>query len=229
MAYTTDELNQTGIYVIINRDTGKRYIGSTAESFRKRWNRHKSDLRGNRYDNPYLQKAWNKYTEFRFEFKILEVVPKEEWTDKRYLLDIEQMYLDTYQPEYNICKSAGNTLGRLHTEESKKKCGQANLGNKYWVGKNHSEESKQKISKSREGKYKAENNHFYGKKHSDESKEKVAKANSKNYKIYSPDGQEFIINNMAAFCREYNLNNGNLSSVASGKVKQCKGWRAEYL
>jgi group I intron endonuclease len=120
MTYTTAELNQTGIYAIINRDTGKAYIGSAGRSFKLRWVEHKRSLRKGKHHSILLQRAWDKYTEFRFEFRILEVVPKEECIDVKYLLDIEQMYLDTYQPEYNICKVAGNAMkGRKHSEETK--------------------------------------------------------------------------------------------------------------
>jgi len=37
------------------------------------------------------------------------------------LLEREQYYLDNLQPEYNIVKTAGSTLGYKHTEESLEK------------------------------------------------------------------------------------------------------------
>ena len=76
MTYTAAELNQTGIYAIINRDNGKAYIGSTCRSFKRRWLEHKGLLRQGRHHSLKLQNSWNKYTEFRFDFIILEIVPK---------------------------------------------------------------------------------------------------------------------------------------------------------
>lgn len=130
MNYTKEELNQTGIYAIINLNNGKKYIGSAARGFRHRWHTHKSDLKRDCHHSSYLQNSWNKYGESNFEFKIIEVVPKEEWTDNKYLLDIEQMYLDTFQPEYNILPTAGSNLGMKTSEETKRKLSLAMKGKK---------------------------------------------------------------------------------------------------
>lgn len=59
--------------------------------------------------------------------------------------------------------------GKHHTEETKRKISEANIGRKW------SEEAKQKMSEQRAG----EKNAMYGKHHTDEAKEKVAKATSK--------------------------------------------------
>lgn len=67
-------------------------------------------------------------------------------------------------------------------------------GNTYWLGKKHTEETKQKISKAHKGKKYSEeriqqmrkqfggkNNPMYGKHHNETTKQKISKANSKNY------------------------------------------------
>lgn len=67
--------------------------------------------------------------------------------------------MDFYKPEYNICPTAGNSLGRKHSEETKQKLREANLGKKYSkeyrekitlskIGTKLSEETKKKISNS---------------------------------------------------------------------------------
>lgn len=81
--------NQTGIYQIICKTTGKRYIGSTGVSFRKRWTCHLSALRRNKHSSIYLQNAWNKYGESNFLFLIIDIIPKDK------CLKQEQMYFDT--------------------------------------------------------------------------------------------------------------------------------------
>ncbi|MEH1957658.1 NUMOD3 domain-containing DNA-binding protein [Nostoc sp.] len=239
MTYTTAELKQTGIYAIINLDTGKRYIGSTGKNFSHRWSGHISSLRNNKHHSPRLQNAWNKYGEDKFEFKILEVVPKEEWVDNKYLMDIEQMYLDTYQPEYNICPTAGSNLGRVWSEEYRKTMSKA------LKGKRHSEESKQKMSLAKKGipiseeasnKRKSKNH-----KHSQESLFKMSLKKkgsnnpmygqrgenskySKEYSFISPLGVVHNFKGMSEFCKRFNLDKSTMLNVAKGVYKQHKGW-----
>lgn len=111
-----------GIYKITNIANGKIYIGSSAgkRGIVDRWYQHKSKLKHNRHCNRYLQKAYNKYSAINFIYEILEECAPES------CLEREQYYLDTlksYDPKigYNLCKTAGNTLGKKHSPESKLK------------------------------------------------------------------------------------------------------------
>ena len=52
---------------------------------------------------------------------------------------------------------------------------------------------------------------------------------SGKYKILSPEGVEFIISNLSAFCRESNLNLSNMHSVAMGRYRHYKGWQVRYI
>jgi len=106
-----------GIYCIYNKVSKKIYIGSSFD-IKKRWVAHKSDLRTRRSNNSYLQRAWDKYGEDSFEFKILETV-----NDKEVLYQREQYWMDKtscYNRSigYNICESA---CGHEVSEESKQK------------------------------------------------------------------------------------------------------------
>ena len=83
------DLEKIGVYSIVNKLNNKQYIGSTSESFRKRWNLHKYHLRNNKHKNSHLQYSWNKYGEENFEFIILE-----KCDDKNKVLEIEQLYID---------------------------------------------------------------------------------------------------------------------------------------
>ena len=103
----TTEIDKIGIYQILNKINGKLYIGSTSESFRKRFNLHKYHLRNDKHKNSHLQYAWNKYGEESFEFSIIEISEiKEE------VLDREQYYIDSFDFEnlYNINPFASGGL-----------------------------------------------------------------------------------------------------------------------
>jgi hypothetical protein len=63
-----------------------------------------------------------------------------------------------------------------------------------------------------------------GRKQPQSQKNKVAAALSKEYIITDPDGNEFEVNNLTKWCRENNLDQGNMTRVANGKAKQHKGY-----
>ncbi len=44
------------------------------------------------------------------------------------------------------------------------------------------------------------------------------------YKIKSPNGEIFEIDDMKRFCKDRELNQGNMSEVANGKMQSYKGW-----
>ena len=57
---------------------------------------------------------------------------------------------------------------------------------------------------------------------------KLGKANPKLYKTYLvtfPDGTQQIVTGMKGFCQEHNLNPGNMSSVAKGKLPHHKQFK----
>ena len=66
----------TGIYCITNRINGKKYVGSSI-CIHKRFGEHKTELRGKRHINSYLQKSYKKNGEENFVFEIIEECPKE--------------------------------------------------------------------------------------------------------------------------------------------------------
>jgi hypothetical protein len=68
-----------------------------------------------------------------------------------------------------------------------------------------------------------------GFKQTDKQKAAATKALSKTWEIIWPDGKLEIIENMGKFCRENSLSNSNMSSVASGSLKQHKGFKCKRL
>ena len=87
-----------GIYVIICKINKKMYIGSSM-NLDKRIKRHKSDLKGNRHDNKYLQNDWNLFGEDCFEFK---VVKNYDEIDRKSLEKIEYNYIEKNDNLYNV-------------------------------------------------------------------------------------------------------------------------------
>lgn len=109
------------IYAIVNSVNGKRYIGSTND-LAKRFSRHKKTLERGEHHSVYLQRAYNFYGKSSFSFEILEECPSEN------VLKREQEYLDV-RAEYNMAKTSVAVMaGRHHTEEARRKIGDASRG-----------------------------------------------------------------------------------------------------
>jgi group I intron endonuclease len=101
----------TGIYLIeINE---QQYVGSTATSFNARFKKHMSDLIANRHGNIIMQRLYNKYQNIKFS--ILEECEPD------IVLQREQYFIDTLNPSINICKKAGNSMGRMVSDETRQK------------------------------------------------------------------------------------------------------------
>ncbi len=144
-----------GIYKILNKVTGKFYIGSSV-NIRVRINWHFRQLNNGCHSNQHLQKSWLKYGSDAFKFCIVE------YCQKNQLMMIEQHYLDVLQAYirgYNLSPSAQNNTGIIWSQESNKKRSMAHKGqvsklkgvSSTRVGYKMSEETKRKISISHKG------------------------------------------------------------------------------
>lgn len=153
------------IYCIINKITGKRYVGSAVDFYgRKR--QHLSHLRRGIHHSPYLQRSWDKYKEENFDFIILETVEK-----KENLILREQWWIDNTPSEYNACKIAGSSLGIKRRPETLKKIRLAILGVKHPEWRN-------KIKSEAQG---GKNHWQYGKKMPESVKKKKSDSLKKLY------------------------------------------------
>lgn len=106
----TELKKKSGIYKIVINN--KFYIGSACNLY-QRIHHHKSELLKNKHANTHLQRSFNKHKYFTFE--ILAECPKE------YLLKLEQWFMDSLKPQYNIRKEAKSNYGLRMSEEQKKK------------------------------------------------------------------------------------------------------------
>ena len=217
---------ESGIYIITNLESGKVYIGSTAQRFQKRWGQHLYVLRRGACNNTHLQRAWNKYGEDAFEFGILEYVD-----DPKELHLAEQFWVDVYQEEgtelYNIATiGPAPWLGRRHTAETKLKMSKAAMGRRYSdetrrrmseasklrTGRLVSEETRRKISAT-----------LMGHPVSQETRLKW----SKPYPafIHQETGEVIPAGvNLTGLCRERGLTQRNMWAVVAGKRRICQGW-----
>jgi group I intron endonuclease len=104
----------SGIYQIQSKIKPERiYIGG-AVNIQKRWWSHLSTLRNNKHENSKLQNHFNKYGESDLQFSILLGCEKED------LIRVEQYFLDSYNPFFNILKIACLSTGHTSYWKGKK-------------------------------------------------------------------------------------------------------------
>lgn len=133
----------------------------------------------------------------------------------------------------NPSRGKGGAVGPC-SEETKEKLRERAL-KRYSDPTNHprfgaivSEETRKKISDANRGKKSA----FKGKTHSLETINKMSAAkrgvkregSKKTYIFISPEGQIVNVHGLTDWCKNMNLNSGNMSSLYSGKIKSYKGW-----
>lgn len=165
-----------GIYMIKNKLNGNIYIGQSVDIY-DRWDEHLRALRGEYHFNNHLQRSWNKYKEYNFEFSVVEECFEDE-------LDDREIYwisnYDSYHNGYNQTKGGGGMRGFKHSDKTRKKISESTKGeNAPWYGKQRSEETKIKIGAASKARLvDLENHPMYGKKHSEESKDKMRKSHS---------------------------------------------------
>lgn len=107
--------NKSGVYRWVNKDSGKCYIGSSSmlnDRFRRYFNH--SYLSSSKRGESLICKALLKYGYGGFILEILEYCPSS------IVLTREQFFIDKFNPEYNILKVAGTSLGYKHNEASLK-------------------------------------------------------------------------------------------------------------
>lgn len=125
----TKEKIKCGIYRIQSIIKPERiYVGSSIH-ITKRWWTHNNDLLKRRHPNRKLQNHFNKYGEGDLAYTVVCECNEGD------LLDMEQKYIDEWDPYFNIGKTARSPmLGRTHTEEARAKIGKASIGRQGALG-----------------------------------------------------------------------------------------------
>ena len=116
-----------GIYKITSITNGKIYIGC-ASNVRTRINGHLYDLRKDKHNNSYLQRAWTKYGEENFIFEMIEKCDISNLHAREHYWVNELNCLDR-STGYNIKPTNPNGCS-IHSEATIEKLRQANKGKK---------------------------------------------------------------------------------------------------
>jgi group I intron endonuclease len=125
----------SGVYQILCKENGHRYIGSS-KNLKRRLGKHRSTLGRNKSPHPILQNAWNKHGGDDFEFSVLF------FCDESNLLLYEQIVIDAFKPKYNARPTANSPKGMKVSEQTKSKLREINLG------KRHTTETREKNRKA---------------------------------------------------------------------------------
>src|SRR6201996_1195681 len=109
-----ETIGLSGIYLILNKVTKDYYIGSASTNrLHKRFSNHLINLTGSKI----LKNAVRKYKLSEFAFLVLELFPEiVNKENNKKLLDLEDFYLKSLLPNYNILTEAGSSFGYKHTE-----------------------------------------------------------------------------------------------------------------
>lgn len=211
----------SGIYQIRCIPTGKIYVGSAVD-IQARWKNHRSYLKRGTHRNKYLQSAWDKHGEDNFECRVLELVERE------HLLEREQEWIigtecTNREIGFNLYETAGSP------------------GDKFaqvWEGFIDPEGNEVVIQNLEEfcrsngldaglmrriakGGTKHKGHKGWTHKNSVRQREYI-----KTWEGFvDPHGNPVgTITNLAAFCREHDLDDTHMIALAKGKLHAHKGW-----
>jgi group I intron endonuclease len=134
-----------GVYAITNRSTNRCYIGGSA-TVRKRWQEHRKQAREGRHHSHLFQADWDKHGEQDFDFRVLL------WCSRENLRMYEQACMSRLLSYYNVSPSSDSQFGLEFTAEARAKMSEAAKRTRNFTGRNHTEESKRRISENRKGK-----------------------------------------------------------------------------
>jgi group I intron endonuclease len=222
-AVLKDNKGKAGVYCWINIQSGKKYVGSSIDLWRRFMQYYNIKCITKTSKSSYICRALLKEGYSAFRIEILE------YCDPSLVIMREQHYIDLLNPEYNILKIAGSLFGYKHSPESLKKMSdlaknrsaetlaklrEAALGRTY----KHKEETKIKLSEN-----------MLGRTHSQASKDKMSAFQSnrtkhpvKGFTTRVKDiqtGQIFLYNSLREAGKglnsnhktvKYNLNTGKL-------------------
>lgn len=270
-----------GYIYVLTSPSGKHYIGQTWD-----WISRMSYYRNLRCkDQPRIYNAIKKYGFENFTYYFISSADTQEILDlrERYWID---MY-DSRSPEYGYNIKEGGSNGK-HSEATKAKLHDLKMGHSVsqetrdiiskhhkgrkpsleWikkakeartlVGREHSEETKQKIRQANTGHLVSETTKqklsqklmgrtlpedikqkvvknlvkggFVNHTHSEETKEKMRLSICKyTYTLTSPTGEVFTVKSLNKFCKEHNLILNCILVLIRGKQKQHRGWTATRI
>ena len=229
------------VYLTTNLINNKKYIGQ-----------HRGEPNDSYFGSGiYIKQAIKKYGKENFKKEILCYADSQEELNK---LEIEFITLHNAVEDemyYNIALggytpvAVGGMKGKKHTEETKQKLRELNLGENNpnfgkcgelnpGYGKPRSEETKRKISETRIklGLAKGENNPMYGKRHTEESRRKMSE--SLKGRVITEETRQKISKRSKEQYASGERNNGSeklqkpVRCITTGKEFSCAKEAAKY-
>lgn len=227
-----DVVGLIGIYAICNDYDDKHYVGQTKDiqGFYKRWRTHRKMLRDNKHENPYMQNSYNKNGEYRFKFKILELVEdqnnldicEKKWIDQLKSRSTENGWnIDYFDDKYYrkqgdripkkikeyVVLSPDNKIYKF-TNINKFKINQGLVGSAFG-------EMLAGNCKSSKGWKSLNPEHI-----------KNIEATTVIYNVISPDEKMYTFSNPSQFMKQHSINcDTRFYRMLKGSVEYCLGWR----
>lgn len=158
----------------------KMYIGKTIRDLETRKSQHKSDMKRDK-NNKAFYNAIKKYGWDELTWSIIDTAEIEEELSEKEKYWIK--YYNTYihfknSMGYNSTLGGEGTSGYKYSEELKQQMSEKMSGeNNPFYNRNHTEESKQKQSQAKIGKYEGIDNPNYNNKWNDEQKQYISDLN----------------------------------------------------
>ena len=142
------------LYIVTNTVNDKVYVGQTAQSFARRWSRHRWDAK---QGSPCrFHAALRCYGAEAFEARVLVIGPAGDWMKD---LEVRAIALyDSFNKGYNDTKGGdggrGSThrLGKKHTPEARAKISAGHLGIRTRLGHKNTPEHNEKVRQANLGK-----------------------------------------------------------------------------
>jgi len=241
------------VYLATNLVNGKVYVGITTRQLSSRIGEHIYDSTvGNSHSPTYFHKAMAKYGIENFKFTVLEEVEQTSFEGMRErLYALEQKYISEYHSNnknigYNLTYGGDGITGYRMTPEQRKKIGDAHRGKELSdehkarikafmnsdknpnIGRVHSEEAKEKMSKAKKGKYVGAQNPMYGKSRPDLAERNKASAIKIGQYDLKTGELLRVWGSSREIQKETGYNRSCIVTCCTHKAKQSHGYRWEY-